>query len=58
MEKPTAELGECDGRIQIPATDQRKDWNPFGDDYDDSEAGMQLAQQLLHISRYQPVSGL
>nr|OQO29374.1 hypothetical protein B0A51_03156 [Rachicladosporium sp. CCFEE 5018] len=30
----------------------------LGDDSDDSRAGMQLAQQLLHISLYQQVSGL
>lgn len=30
----------------------------LGEDYDESRAGMQLAKQLLSISRYQPVSGL
>lgn len=30
----------------------------LGDDYDDSRAGMQLAQQLLHIATHQPVPGL
>ncbi|KAK3717412.1 hypothetical protein LTR37_005801 [Vermiconidia calcicola] len=30
----------------------------LGPDYDDSRAGVQLAKQLLSLSRYQPVSGL
>nr|POF17907.1 heterokaryon incompatibility protein 6, or allele [Quercus suber] len=30
----------------------------LGDEYDDSRAGMQLAKQLLSITRHQPISGL
>jgi hypothetical protein len=30
----------------------------LGDDYDDSRAGMQLAQQLVYIALYQQISGL